>query len=220
MVKKAIVLDFDGTITKNDVGEAVVKTFAAPGWEKFELLWRQRKLSTQECVKSMWGSISESYENLLKFVSDFELNDGFHEFHKYIMDNKYKFLIASDGFDFYINHILKKNGYEDFEIYCNHIEYNDGWKFDFPYSSKDCGLCGNCKKAIVDKLKDDGFRVYYAGDGFSDRCGCTNADVIFAKRHLADHCDLKGIPYIKFDNYYEILNYLEDENERDTSNRG
>lgn len=210
-MKRAIVLDFDGTITKKDVGATVITTYAAPGWEKFEMLWRARKISTQESVKNMWGSIEESFDNIVKFISDFELADGFHEFYKYIMDSKYKFLIASDGFDFYINAILKKNGYEGLEIYTNHLEYNDGWKFDFPYSSKDCELCGNCKKAIVDKLKDEGYRVYYAGDGFSDRCGCTNADVIFAKSHLADHCDMENIPYTKFQNYYDILNYLKEE---------
>jgi len=36
VAKWALALDFDGTITLDDIGEILLRRFAAPGWERFD----------------------------------------------------------------------------------------------------------------------------------------------------------------------------------------
>ena len=49
-MQRIFFIDFDGTITKKDVCEAMVERFAADGWQEINLLWETRKISTEECA--------------------------------------------------------------------------------------------------------------------------------------------------------------------------
>ncbi|EYE89850.1 hypothetical protein Q428_00080 [Fervidicella metallireducens AeB] len=204
-MKRAFVVDFDGTVTRDDIGHLIIKTFAEEGWGEWEELWIERKITTPMCAEMQWSMVNIAPEDIIDFVKNADFNQGFKEFYEYVSRIGDRIIIASDGFDFYINPILKNSGFDNIEVRCCHLEYKDGWKFSYPNLSKKCGQCGNCKKEIVDKLKEEGYKVYYIGDGYSDRCGCTNADVIFAKSHLARYCEDEKIPHIKFKDFKEIM---------------
>lgn len=75
-----------------------------------------------------------------------------------IKKNSYEMIVASDGYDIYINEILKTNGFEGLKVVCNSAKYDNGWKLSFLNTSEECGFCGNCKKRIVDDLKNRGYR--------------------------------------------------------------
>lgn len=201
------VIDFDGTVTQNDVGASIIKKFADDGWQKWEDLWIERKINTQMCCEMMWGMINNPPEEIIKYIQDFKFNAGFKELCDFANKNGDKIIITSDGFDFYINPIMKRLNIKNLEIECCHLEYDNGWKFDFPNINKECGKCGTCKKNIVERLKKSGYKVCYAGDGYSDRCGCQGADIIFAKSYLANFCKDKKIPYIEFEDFYQIMKY-------------
>ncbi|MFW6437913.1 MAG: 2-hydroxy-3-keto-5-methylthiopentenyl-1-phosphate phosphatase, partial [Armatimonadota bacterium] len=53
------------------------------------------------------------------------------------------------------------------------------------------------------QLKYD--RVIYIGDGYSDRCPAMQADIVFAKHHLADLMDENGREYEDFDTFSDII---------------
>lgn len=207
-MKKAFIVDFDGTMTKDDIGYAIVKKFAKSGWRKWEDLWIERKITTSMMAEAQWDMIDASPEEVLEFIKTIELSEGFREFYDFAKDKDYRIVIVSDGFDFYIDPFLKQCGFENLEVSSNHLEYKDGWKFSFPNKRGSCVHCGNCKKTIVSSLKDEGYKVYYVGDGFSDRCSCTGADKIYATSHLARFCDDKKISYTKFNNFRDILEDL------------
>lgn len=212
-MKRAFVVDFDGTIARKDVGHSIIKNFAGKGWQEWEDMWIDNKITLPMLAEMQWNMIEKAPEEIVEYASGFGLNEGFDEFYSFLKDKDYRLIITSEGFDFYINPILKDSGYEDLEVFCSHLEYNEGWKFEYPYSSRGCGQCGNCKKEAVDRLKLEGYKVYYIGDGFSDRCACRSADVVFAKSTLARYCEDNRINYIKFDNFHEVLGSLEAVNE-------
>ena len=203
----AFIVDFDGTVTQRDVGASIIKKYAEDGWQRWEDMWIERKISTEMCCEMMWGMINTDAEVIKDYVNSFEFTPGFEDFCNFANKNGHKIIIASDGFDFYIDVIMKKLNLKNFEIKCCHLEYSDGWKFNFPNLNKKCGKCGTCKKTIVDNLKSSGYTVCYAGDGYSDRCGCKNSDIIFAKSYLANYCKDEKISYIEFKDFYQIMNY-------------
>lgn len=207
-MKVAFVIDFDGTITKEDVGFSIVKKFAKDGWQQWGEKWVNTEISTKVCAEKQWGLIDEKPENIIEFAKGFEFNEGFDKLYNFIKQNDYKLVVASDGFDFYIKEIFKAKGYDDIELYCCNLEYKDGYKFDFPNMSLECGQCGTCKKQLVEKLKEEDYKVFFVGDGHSDRCACKSAHVIFAKSFLAQICKNERVTYIEYNDFNDVMSYL------------
>jgi len=64
--------------------------------------------------------------------------------------------------------------------------------------------------AIYGKVDPDAFakarklRAVYIGDGYSDRCAVSEADVVFAKDSLAVHCKANDIPYHSFESLADV----------------
>lgn len=207
-LKKAFVVDFDGTITKEDVGFSIVKTLAEKGWKEIGQLWLDKKIGTAECGQKQWNLIKHDDEYIRNFARNFQISSGFEEFLEAVHKEGYKVVVASDGYDVYINEILDKKEFEDLDIYCNKAVYNNGWKLSFLNKDRECNLCGNCKKSLVEELKNDDYEVYYIGDGYSDRCACIHADAVFAKSLLKEYCEEQKIPHYKFDTFFDILKYI------------
>jgi len=202
---KAFVIDFDGTITREDVGFSIIKTFAAEGWEEIGQLWLDKKIGTIECGQRLWNLVESTDKEIKEYVHNFEINPGFKELVDKINDNSYKLMIASDGYSVYINEILKKNGIENLDIFCNDADYDNKWKLSFSNKNEECSICGNCKRKLVEDLKRKDYEIYYIGDGYSDICPCIYADVIFAKSHLKKYCEKHQIPHFSFDTFYDVL---------------
>lgn len=207
-MKRAFVVDFDGTITKEDVGFSIIKGFAGDGWQEISQLWLDKKIGTAECGKRQWDLIKHDEEYIKNFARDFQINPGFKELLDIIDENSYKIVVASDGYDIYIDEILKVNGFNNLKILCNSAVYDNGWKVSFLNKDRECNLCGNCKKKLVEELKNDDYEVYYIGDGYSDRCACIHADVIFAKSFLKQYCEEQRIPHYSFDTFFDVLNHI------------
>lgn len=209
-MKRAFVIDFDGTITREDVGYSIVKKFAGNGWQEWEDMWIEGKITTPMLSEAQWNMIKGRPEEILEFLGGFEINEGFKEFYEYLKANNYRLIIASEGFNYYIDPILRERGYGDLEVFSCHLEHNNGWNFSYPYASRTCEQCGNCKKEVVERLKIEGYKVYYIGDGFSDRCASREADIVFAKSNLARYCRDNRIEYTRFDDFHQILGSLEE----------
>jgi len=205
---KAFIIDFDGTITREDVGLSIIKNFAADGWLEIGQLWIDKKIGTAECGQKQCDLIKSTDKEVKDYVQSFEINSGFKELVDKIKNNSYKLMVASDGYNIYINEILKKNGFENLDIFCNNAHYDNGWKLSFLNKNSECGLCGNCKRKLVEDLKSQGYKVYYIGDGYSDRCACVYADVIFAKSHLKKYCEEQKMTHFSFDTFYDVLDYI------------
>lgn len=207
-MKKAFVVDFDGTITEKDVGFSIIKKFAGEGWKEIGDCWIRKEINTSECGQKQWDLINHSDKEIKSFAGEFKINAGFREFVDIIKKNSYKMVVASDGYDVYIKEILRINNLEDLELSCNSALYDKGWKLSFLNKDKECNMCGNCKKKVVQKLKEEGYKVYYIGDGHSDRCASGYADVIFAKSFLKEYCEEEKIDYYDFDNFYDVIKHI------------
>jgi 2,3-diketo-5-methylthio-1-phosphopentane phosphatase len=118
---------------------------------------------------------------------------------------------VSDGLDFYIDAILKKNNLQDIEFFSNVTVFQDGNKLsiEFPRMNDLCEKCGTCKKDVLREQRSNYDRVIYVGNGYSDVCPAKDADLVFAKEVLYETCRQDGTACVHYENFQDILAYLD-----------
>lgn len=199
--------DFDGTITKNDVGDLFFETFGDKDY--YYLLvekWRDYEISSRE----MWEKIAERVkvenDEARKLILSQEIDPYFVDFVKWARENGIEIFILSDGFDFYIKQILDKYGLSGIKFFSNKLWIEDGKvRLDFPYMDSLCRICGNCKRNHMLTLSGDDEIIVYIGDGYSDRCPAEYADIVFGKKNLLKFCREKNIPVYEFESFRDVL---------------
>ena len=149
-----VLVDFDGTITQNDVGALLFDTFSKKESRKIVSLWLKGKISSKECLERECDLIKISKSELKKFALSQKIDGRFPDFVDLCNREKLKLVILSDGLDFYIKLILKKFGLEKLPFYSNILGF-EGRKLkpEFPYFDRGCGNCGNCKKYHLKNLQ-------------------------------------------------------------------
>ncbi|MBU0561897.1 MAG: MtnX-like HAD-IB family phosphatase [Bacteroidetes bacterium] len=207
--KLKIFIDFDGTITKKDVGEEIILNFGDPE-KAFKLieLWMADKLNSGELWLKLYETIKSLDEiEFNKFLNSFEIDDYFQDFISFCKENDLEVVVLSDGFDYYISRILFNSKLDDLPAYSNKlkINYPSDFSLEFPHSDSECTQCANCKRNhIINNSSEDDFTIYI-GDGYSDKCPAQFTDYIFAKRSLLKFCDANRISYFPFNNFKDVM---------------
>jgi 2,3-diketo-5-methylthio-1-phosphopentane phosphatase len=202
-----IFCDFDGTLAQNDVGDLLFKNFANwPECEKLVQQWLRGEISSRECLQREAATARLTREQLDAFCDEQAITPGFHEFAEFCRRKNWPLIVLSDGLDYYIQRVLSRHGI-DLPIFANHLEFvpPNHITISFPYFEHSCGKCGNCKGYHLRRLAKPDERMVYIGDGYSDRCGAREADLIFAKRDLAKWCMENQITYWHFDDFTQLL---------------
>lgn len=201
-----VLCDFDGTITNEDIGFQIIQTFAGPGWREIEDEYQRGEKGSREALEEIFAITRVSEETLAGFVDKhFHVDPYFPAFLDFCRQAGIAVTVLSDGFDFYIDRMFAKFRL-DVPYLANRLRVADcGLRADFPYKSGHCGACGNCKLNFAKRVKGRGSRIIYIGDGHSDKCVSALADMVFAKGVLAQHCEQKGIPFVPFAAFDEIL---------------
>jgi 2,3-diketo-5-methylthio-1-phosphopentane phosphatase len=203
-----IFCDFDGTITKKDVSIALLDRFTEGSWKQLPKNVVKGNIGSKGAYLLIKDKIKGEISEMQKYVSEFEIEDGFLEFFNFV-SGRYSFEIVSDGFSFYIKEILKKWGIEAKFWASELIKENSGFNFIFPNQSDFCDLCATCKLKII-RNNSENFTVFI-GNGISDRCIVEEADIVFAKSRLKQICQMKGIAFFQFENFNEILEIFKKE---------
>jgi len=204
-----IFLDFDGTITKNDVGEEIFKKILKEDIvNKIVGDLLTDKISSREC----WESLCESATGIIKndfdnFILSQGIESTLHHFVDYCDENKFQLFILSDGFDYYIEKILKRENLSHLKLFSNKLILNDERKLipSFPYFNADCRSSANCKRNhIIENSGEDDYTVFI-GDGNSDNDAIQYVDFIFAKDDLLKYCEIHRITYFPFKDFDDVI---------------
>ena len=208
-MKRAVLTDFDGTITREDVAEAILEEFAPPEWWEIEELHRARTIGTRESMVRQFALVKAREEDLLAFVDRHaELDETFKPFVSFCYREKIMVEIVSEGLDLYVHHLLTRWGI-DLPVRTNRTTFEEGHvRISYPYADATCTLCGTCKLLRLFQLRASGFQVAYVGDGHSDLCPAIEADLVFAKRELADLCREEEIPFVLFESFSDVQREL------------
>ena len=119
-MKTVIQCDFDGTITEKDVSFMLLDNFADGDWRRLFKDYMDGKMSVGVFNTQAFAMVRADEQTLLVFVlksGDVEIRPGFQELLSYCSRNGVKFVIVSNGQDFYIEAILKDLGIEGIEVF-------------------------------------------------------------------------------------------------------
>lgn len=207
-----VFVDFDGTITLEDVGEAIFKKFGET--EKVKRIIEDLlsdKISSRQC----WDELCDSVEAINKaeldeFIDLLDVDPTFIPFVNFCYENNIEMVVLSDGFDYYIDRLFNKAGLAGLKYYSNKLFVDEKGilKAEYPYFDVDSPTSANCKKNhIINHSSDDDYTVYI-GDGNSDKDAAQYCDFIFAKDGLARFCSMERISFYPFGDFNEVQNKL------------
>jgi 2,3-diketo-5-methylthio-1-phosphopentane phosphatase/HAD superfamily hydrolase (TIGR01509 family) len=210
-MKKLILCDFDGTISVQDMGYALVTQFASGEWESIDRDFRTGKIGSKEAYSRIAKILSGDEPTIHRFIQEHpDIDPSFPAFYEYCCEKGIDIKIVSDGLDFYIRKILKIHHLTKIPFYANltHFQKGKGIEIAFPHSEEECGLCGTCKKKLIQIHRKEYDSIFFIGNGLSDRCAAQEADFVFAKDPLYHYCIEHDISCHFFKNFHEVLGDL------------
>lgn len=204
-----IFCDFDGTISRRDVGYSMFHHFSGGRNDALLPDWKAGRITSREVLMQEAAMVSASPAEIMAYLNQFAIDQGFKPFVDLCRKNRIQPVILSDGLDFYIRHILKRYDLSDLEVVCNvGTLHPDGLRIAFPRNNTACSRCGNCKGEIIEEYRarvEGPSRTIFIGDGYSDTCAATTADVLLAKKDLAHYCRTHNIAYTTYDTFFDVI---------------
>lgn len=208
-----IFLDFDGTITTTDVGDAIFSHFGDPEIVKpaVEKLLTDR-ISARDCWLHLFQSIDKiDVDALNSFIDNIPVDPYLNELVNYLNKNNIDFYVLSDGFDYYIERIFKREGLNGIKYFSNRMSITEDYKLIpyFPYYDHSFLNSANCKRNHIINLSSDDDYTIFIGDGNSDKYTAVYCDFIFAKKDLIKFCQKESITYCPYKNFGDIIEKIE-----------
>lgn len=204
--------DFDGTITFDDNQVALLNAFGRDNWRDLENTILAGGGKSRQYLPVIYQDFrAKSTNEILDFLhKNVCIDPHFPEFARYCQANEVPLEIISDGMHFYIEEYLRRTGLTQICYYSNLVSVNpSGLDFTHPHANLECGKCGTCKKKIVEGRKAKGYFIVYVGDGVSDECAASVADLIYAKGKLACYCAKEQLPFIPYESFADILSHFQ-----------
>jgi 2-hydroxy-3-keto-5-methylthiopentenyl-1-phosphate phosphatase len=199
--------DFDGTISNFDLIDVIVEKYIGTEY----LIEMNKKLSLisaehNEYLKNTFNNINASFDEIVNLLNNYGnhnvIDENFHMFYEWCLNNKIQFYIVSGG--------LKKL----IKYYLPYIDEKLIYSNDIHIINKKCTMTFYNKKLnkdeIVKSLKKDKYTHIFIGDGTSDFQVINCVEILFAKNNsiLEKKCKNDNINYIKYNNFKDIFNYF------------
>ncbi|MDP2637706.1 MAG: MtnX-like HAD-IB family phosphatase [Candidatus Levybacteria bacterium] len=221
----AIVCDFDGTITLQDVTDEILNKFGDSSWHNIGELYSNGDIPHAEMNKRFVSLLLTTPTKLKNFLKEtIQLRDGFTDFVNLCRKSNTPLIIISSGWDFYIKFSIKEAVFinnldeistrkmDSIPVISNNIFYNKTnykWYLKLPWSSHSCEISSPCKGNITKLLREKGFNnIISIGNSETDICMAQESDLVFATGSLVDVCLKKSITFQRFQSFAEINKVL------------
>jgi 2-hydroxy-3-keto-5-methylthiopentenyl-1-phosphate phosphatase len=194
--RAAVFLDYDGTISTQDTGVALLERFAPPAWRDIDDEYVRGEIGSRICLLDEWDLLPKDEVQLRAAAAEVPLDPGVDGLVTALRAAGAEVAVVSDGFGFYVHERL---AHLALPIVTNDVDWTSG-ALEFPNADRCCACssCGTCKQAPIKDAKHRGRTTVMVGDGASDQKAALLADVLFAKDGLARWCDRAGVAYHPF----------------------
>ena len=206
--RRSIVIDFDGTITEDDLLDEIARLFGDPAvYRKVENGLDAGTMPLREVITREFAPVTAPLEEVVAWVLDrVHIRTGFADLVRAAQVAGWGVHVVSSGFEELIAPVLEREGV-DVELHANRVEARpEGWIVDWRYPDG----CDECHESCKRSLLPGGY-VIYVGDGYSDRCAALASDRVFATRGLATYLADRGTPFEPFDDFRSISGALANE---------
>lgn len=210
-------LDFDGTISRRDAIDALLEAFADPRWLAIEEQWKAGRIGSRQCLRAQMSLIRAAPRKVNALLDSIELDQGFGALLETCAGGCVPVHIVSDGFDYCIRRILSNASQQvarlisGVPIFSSRLRPSgERWQVEFPYFAESCAHgCATCKPTVMRQLGGSQSFNIFVGDGLSDRYAALSADLVFAKKGLAEFCREQSIAYVPYESLCEVAAYLD-----------
>jgi 2-hydroxy-3-keto-5-methylthiopentenyl-1-phosphate phosphatase len=202
----SILVDFDGTISRGDVTDALLAAHATdPAWRSRDDAYVAGRVGSRALLA--WdATILEQDRAKLEATARLQPADPtFARFVAAVRDLGAAVEVVSDGLGFYVEPYLDRLGVGDLPVATSRLDFSARpFRLEFPFGHPACFVCGTCKRERVRAHQEAGRFVAFVGDGDSDRYGAWQADLVFAKDRLARLCEAEGWPYLRWERFADV----------------
>lgn len=206
-------IDFDGTITQEDLLDELIVHFSADdSWKQVEQLWQDGEIGSRECLRRQFDLLRINQADLDLFLSRVRLDPGMVELIGLLDRFEVPRAILSDGIDLFIEKTLRRHGLS-LPIRSNTIQRAElTMRLVCPLSNQDClSAAAHCKCGSIRAIGDTRRRSIYIGDGRSDLCPARTVEFVFAKGALATALENEGRKFLGFSTLLDVKNILQRE---------
>jgi len=209
MKKTIIQCDFDGTITEEDASFYLLDAYAEGDWRSILQQYKEGRITVGEFNTRAFAMIRQDEATLLsKLEEHVRIRPGFRQLIDYCAYRGFRFVIVSNGLQFYIEAILRALGIKGIEVRAATNKFQtDGVQVQY-VAPDGTVLQDGFKEAYTKLFLGQGYRVIYVGNGTSDSYASRHADMVFATGDLLTYYQRHGLPCIPFDDLTEVVNAL------------
>jgi 2-hydroxy-3-keto-5-methylthiopentenyl-1-phosphate phosphatase len=208
-LKTLIQCDFDGTVTEEDAAFYLLDEFAQGDWRRVLQDYRERKISVADFSIRAFAMVKADKSTLLDTLRErVRVRAGFCELVDYCLRRGFRFVIVSNGLDFYIRAVLRDIGLEDIEVHAAQPAFHaKGMKVKYvgPDGEKPRG---GFKETYTKLFLRLGYRVIYIGNGDSDIAPAQYAHRVFATDELLALCGENNLRCEPFGTFFDVVKGL------------
>jgi 2-hydroxy-3-keto-5-methylthiopentenyl-1-phosphate phosphatase len=230
-----IFCDFDGTIACDDLGDAVFVEFGR--FAEIHAQLQQGEMTVAQYWRAVCGTLQSglTLEAIRRWALKQPADPYFGSFALFCGEQGIPLTVVSDGFGTYIHAVLEREGALPYigAVFCNEfrevrsgnaeMEDNSGTRHRshsathlestiepvFWGANESCScFCASCKRNALLRSAAPDALIVYVGDGYSDFCAAEHADIIFAKKALAAHCNAQRIPHYPYTTFNDVTTIL------------
>lgn len=199
-----VLLDFDGTLTTRDTGDAICERLVPEAFATFKRQVSEAQVPIDELQRAIWRQVvttADVLDDVLEQV--LVLRKGSVEFVRSLLSSGIRTVLLSGGFDLYIDRALAQvlhaaatpwpaaaatyppppPARETLEVVTNHaqLDPNEGIRTAFPFRHHlGCPRCAICKGRVASGFQRQGYTTILCGDGHSDLCAANVVDELWA----------------------------------------
>jgi 2,3-diketo-5-methylthio-1-phosphopentane phosphatase len=207
----SVLVDFDGTISLEDVGDTLLERFA-PDQEAVEEMDRRYDdglIGSRDLMRWDMDVLPDDADALVAAAAAMPLDRGVVDLVEVVERAGGVVEIVSDGLGFHIEPLLAAVGLGRLPVATNlAVPGRGGDAVAFPFGHPACQVCGTCKRERVRLHRAAGRAVVFVGDGASDRYAAYHADLVLAKGALAGYCERERLDHVRWRTLAEVAGWV------------
>ena len=214
-VRRILVSDFDGTMTKHDFFDLARRDLPSIAAHDFWQDYVAGRITHFEALAGIFGSIRADWTGIESVLTGMQLDPSLKTAVDRLRAAGWEIIVASAGCDWYIRRLLAQAGVE-LEIHANPGVFapESGLKLTLPeqspYFKRETGID---KAAIARAALARDPATVFAGDGRPDLAPAqlVKPESRFATGWLAHHLEKQGAPFHPFETWSQIADRLLEE---------
>src|SRR5262249_14601100 len=160
-LKPVIFLDFDGTISRVDVVDAILDRYADEAWLLIEQDWKAGRIGSRACLAGQLALVRATQREMDALLASIHVDRGVLPLLDACAAARVRSHIISDGFDYCIGRILRQvppshqTLLSGVSVHASHLEFEppDRWRTAFRHMEHECSHgCATCKPAVMEAL--------------------------------------------------------------------